>query len=96
MFGTGIENSIPTVKGGIVRVDEMAKCDHYRRGREGFALLDEIGVGYLRYGPPMRTTFRGSGRYEWEFADVTFGHLVRTNIVPIVDLCHFPPGTVRH
>ncbi len=46
-------------------------------------------VGYLRYGPPLHTAFRGPGRYDWDFADLTFGNLVRTNVVPIVDLCHF-------
>lgn len=89
MFGTGIENSIPTINGGTVRVDEMSKCDHYRRWREDFALLGELGVGYLRYGPPLHTSYLAPGRYDWEFADLTFGNLVRTDVVPIVDLCHF-------
>ena len=44
---------------------------------------------FLRYGPPLHTTLVGRGRYDWEFADVTFADLRRRDIVPIVDLCHF-------
>jgi beta-glucosidase/6-phospho-beta-glucosidase/beta-galactosidase len=31
----------------------------------------------------------GHCRYDWEFADLTFGFLKQLDIVPIVDLCHF-------
>jgi beta-glucosidase len=89
MFATGVENSAPTIDGGRTRIDEMASCRHYERWRDDFALLDEIGIGYLRYGPPIHTTWLGVGRYDWEFADRTFAELKRRNIVPIVDLCHF-------
>jgi beta-glucosidase/6-phospho-beta-glucosidase/beta-galactosidase len=89
MFATGIENSIPRIKGGTVRVDEMARCGHYERWREDFALVQELGLSFLRYGPPLHTTLTGPGRQDWEFADVTFGELQRRDIVPIVDLCHF-------
>jgi beta-glucosidase len=89
MFATGIENSIPKIKGGTVRVDQMESCGHYRHWRTDFDLLDDIGIRYLRYGPPIHTTLIGPERYDWEFADITFGELYRRNIVPIVDLCHF-------
>ena len=89
MFGTGIENSYPTIKQGTVRIDEMEKCGHYKRWQEDFALLQDIGIGYLRYGPPIHTTYLVPDRYDWEFSDLTFGHLERLDIVPVVDLCHF-------
>ena len=89
MFATGIENSIPRIKGGTVRVDEMARCGHYQRWREDFALVQELGLSFLRYGPPLHTTLTGPGRHDWDFADATFGELQRRDIVPIVDLCHF-------
>jgi beta-glucosidase/6-phospho-beta-glucosidase/beta-galactosidase len=89
MFATGIENSIPTIKNGTVRVDQMESCGHYRYWRTDFDLLEDMGIRYLRYGPPLHTTFLGVGKYDWEFADVTFGDLKRRDIVPIVDLCHF-------
>ncbi len=89
LFATGIENSYPTINGGRTRIDEMEKCRHYALWQTDFDLLDEIGIRYLRYGPPIHTTWRGHGRYDWDFCDQTFGELYRRNVVPIVDLCHF-------
>jgi beta-glucosidase len=89
MFCTGVENSIPTIDNGRTRVDQMEVCGHYRHWRTDFALLEEMGIHYLRYGPPIHTTFLGPNRYDWEFADLTFGELRRRDITPIVDLCHF-------
>lgn len=92
MFATGIENSYPVILGrdrGPVRVDQMAKCGHYDRWREDFALVKELGLEYLRYGPPYYKTHLGPGRYDWEFSDLVFAELRRLNITPIVDLCHF-------
>jgi beta-glucosidase/6-phospho-beta-glucosidase/beta-galactosidase len=89
MFATGIENSIPKIKNGRVRVDEMEKCGHYRLWRTDFELTKELGIDVLRYGPPLHLTHLGPERYDWEFADQTFGELQRMGLVPIVDLCHF-------
>src|SRR5690348_8802314 len=82
-FATGIENSYPVITGRDgrpVRVDEMAKAQHYARWREDFALVREMGLTYLRYGPPYYQTHRGPGRYDWEFADATLGELRRLGI----------------
>ena len=89
MFCTGIENSVPTIQGGKVRVDEMESCHHYERWLEDFALVGEMGIEYLRYGPPIHKTLIGPEKYDWSFADETFAELKRLNITPIVDLCHF-------
>lgn len=89
MFATGIENSIPRIQNGRIRVDQMEACGHYARWRDDFDLVEDIGLGYLRYGPPLHTTLVGPERYDWGFADETFADLRRRNIVPIVDLCHF-------
>ena len=89
MFATGIENSIPTINGGRERVDQMESCGHYRRWRKDFDLVQELGLRYLRYGPPLHTTLLGPERYDWEFADITFAEIKRRDIIPIVDLCHF-------
>ena len=89
MFATGIENSAPTVKDGKRR-DQLAECGFfYGRWREDFALVKEIGCGFLRYGPQLHTAMRGAGLYDWAFADETFAELRRLGVVPIVDLCHF-------
>jgi beta-glucosidase/6-phospho-beta-glucosidase/beta-galactosidase len=89
IFATGIENSIPTIQGGKVRVDEMEKCGHYRHWRTDFELVQELGINFLRYGPPLHRTFLGPTHYDWSFADEAFCELERRDIVPIVDLCHF-------
>ena len=89
LFATGIENSNPRIRNGRLRVDEMERCGHYDRWREDFALVQELGLTFLRYGPPIHTTLTGPGRHDWDFADQTFGELHRRDIVPIVDLCHF-------
>ncbi len=89
IFATGIENSYPTIQNGRVRVDEMEKCGHYERWHEDFDCTEQIGIRFLRYGPPLHRTHLGPGRYDWSFADETFRDLRRRGIMPIVDLCHF-------
>jgi beta-glucosidase/6-phospho-beta-glucosidase/beta-galactosidase len=89
MFATGIENSIPTLQGGRVRVDEMEKCGHYKNWELDFDLVVQLGIRFLRYGPPLHRSWLGPGRYDWEFADTAFGGLRKRELIPIVDLCHF-------
>jgi beta-glucosidase/6-phospho-beta-glucosidase/beta-galactosidase len=89
LFATGIENSYPTIQNGQVRMDEMEKCGHYKHWQKDFELVEELGICFLRYGPPIHTTWLGPGKYDWSFADETFRDLYRRNIAPIVDLCHF-------
>lgn len=92
MFATGIENSYPVITGPdgkARRVDEMEKCGHYDRWREDFALVKEIGLRYLRWGPAYFRTHLSPGQYDWESTDEMLAELRRLEIVPIVDLCHF-------
>ena len=89
IFATGIENSNPTLKNGAVRVDELEKGGHYEHWQTDFRLLQDLDIRFLRYGPPIHRTWLAHDRYDWDFADQTFGLLKRLNITPIVDLCHF-------
>jgi beta-glucosidase/6-phospho-beta-glucosidase/beta-galactosidase len=89
MFATGIENSVPTINNRRTRIDELEKCGFYKHWRTDFDLVQDQGIRYLRYGPPIHTTWLGEDRYDWAFADETFADLKRRDIVPIVDLCHF-------
>lgn len=89
MFATGIENSYPTIHQGRARVDEVDSCRHYARWREDFALVQDLGIHFLRYGPPLHRVWLGDSRYDWEFTDLAFAELRRRDIVPIADLCHF-------
>ena len=92
MFATGIENSYPTITlpdGSLHRVDEMEKCGHYKNWRIDFQLVKELGIEFLRYGPPYHRTHTGPDQYDWSFTDETFNELRHLKIHPIVDLCHF-------
>ncbi len=92
MFATGIENSYPTIllpDGTTKRVDEMEKTFHYQHWETDFGLLKEVGIEYLRYGPPYYKTHLAPGKYDWSFTDATFNKLKELGITPIVDLCHF-------
>jgi len=92
MFATGIENSYPTISlpdGKTLRVDEMEKCGHYKHWREDFQLIKDLGIEFLRYGPPYYSTHTGPSRYDWSFSDDTFTTLRELQITPIADLCHF-------
>jgi beta-glucosidase/6-phospho-beta-glucosidase/beta-galactosidase len=88
MFATGIENSCPTIAGGR-RVDEMEKCGHYRRWKDDLALVHELGLHYLRWGPAPYKTHLGPGRYDWDWTDDVLAEMRRLRIEPIIDLCHF-------
>jgi beta-glucosidase/6-phospho-beta-glucosidase/beta-galactosidase len=89
MFATGIECSYPTLAGGRWRMDQMAACGHYRHWRTDLRLVRDLGLRYLRYGPPLHLINRGSGQYDWAFLDESAAEMQRLGIVPIMDLCHF-------
>jgi beta-glucosidase/6-phospho-beta-glucosidase/beta-galactosidase len=92
VFATGIECSYPTIagpNGHSVRVDELEKAFHYRHWQQDLALVHELGLRYLRYGPPYYRVHAAPDRYDWEFTDVVFAEMERLGIVPMVDLCHF-------
>ncbi len=90
MFATGIENSYPTIllpDGTTKRVDEMEKTGHYIQ--RDFDLVKEMGIEFLRYGPPYYKTHIAPGKYDWSFTDITFNRLQDLGITPLIDLCHF-------
>ena len=92
MFSTGIENSYPTIllpDGSTKRVDELEKTDHYNQWEKDIGLVKQLGIEFLRYGPPYYKTHLGPGLYDWSFADTTFAKLKELHITPIVDLLHF-------
>ncbi|MBV9304778.1 MAG: family 1 glycosylhydrolase, partial [Acidobacteriaceae bacterium] len=89
LFATGIENSYPTIHHGKTRIDEMDKCGHYQHWRTDFDCVEELGISFLRYGPPIHHTWLGADRYDWSFADQTFHDLRKRDLVAIADLCHF-------
>ncbi len=89
MFATGIESSYPTIEHGTWRLDELEMCDHYRKYALDLRLCADLGIRYLRYGPPLHRTFLGPGRYDWSFMDDVAAEMRALGIEPIMDLCHF-------
>jgi beta-glucosidase/6-phospho-beta-glucosidase/beta-galactosidase len=91
IFATGIECSYPTIHTpqGVHRVDEMEKCGHYEHWKEDLQLTVDLGITYLRYGPPLYRVYTGPGRFDWSWVDRVFAEMQRLHIIPIVDLCHF-------
>ena len=87
-FATGIENSYPTLATGA-RIDQMAKSGHYTRWREDFALVRELGLDALRYGPAYYIMHAAPDRFEWDSCDAPMEHLRTSGIEVIADLCHF-------
>jgi beta-glucosidase/6-phospho-beta-glucosidase/beta-galactosidase len=92
MFATGIECSNPVAldsNGRRARIDELELTFHYTHWKHDLHLVRQMGLDYLRYGPPWYRVHLGQGRYDWEFTDAVFGEMRRLGIEPIVDLCHF-------
>jgi beta-glucosidase/6-phospho-beta-glucosidase/beta-galactosidase len=87
MFAVGIECSVPVVPDG--RVDQLRDTGHYELWRTDLKLVRELGLRYLRYGPPIHRIFKGPDDYDWSFLDPVMHEMRRLGIVPIIDLCHF-------
>ncbi len=91
IFATGIECSYPLIETpqGVRRADEMEKCRHYQYWRKDLELTVDLGIRYLRYGPPYYRMHLGPGQYDWEWTDMVFAEMRRLKLIPIIDLCHF-------
>ena len=88
MFGSGIENSYPTLPSGV-RIDEMEKSGHYGWWEEDFELAHELRLDALRYGPAYYRTHVAPCRFDWDPADAPMQRLRALDIEVIADLCHF-------
>lgn len=74
---------------GWMAFSELDNCGHYKYWKKDFDLVKELGINFLRYGPPIYTTFLGPEKYDCNFADDSFRALKEKKIIPIVDICHF-------
>jgi beta-glucosidase/6-phospho-beta-glucosidase/beta-galactosidase len=88
MFAVGIECSCPRIADGA-RVDQLRDTGHYELWKTDLKLVRELGLRYLRYGPPIYKVCPEKGRYDWSFLDPIMHEMRRLGIVPIIDLCHF-------
>lgn len=89
MFATGIECSYPTIDGGRWRIDQLKETKHYENWRLDLKLVRDLGLRYLRYGPPLHLIFEAPGKYDWTFTDQVCELMQQLGIIPIMDLCHF-------
>jgi beta-glucosidase/6-phospho-beta-glucosidase/beta-galactosidase len=91
IFATGIECSYPTIRTpyGKKRMDELEKCGHYEHWREDLQLTVDLGISYLRYGPPYYRMHLGPGKYDWSWTDMVLPEMRKLRIIPFMDLCHF-------
>ena len=74
-FCSGFENSYPVItdhRGKDLRRDGFDLSGHYHHWRHDLKLVSEMGLDYLRYGPPYYRMHVGPGRYDWSFTDETF------------------------
>ena len=88
MFAVGIECSYPTIDGGR-RIDQYESTGHYEHWKKDLSLVRELGLRYLRYGPPLHKVWLGPGKYDWDFLDAALAEMQRLDIEPIIDLLHF-------
>ena len=88
MFAVGIECSCPVVEGNV-RVDQLASTGHYDLWQTDLKLVRELGLRYLRYGPPIYRIWKGPDEYDWSFLDPVLHEMRRLGIVPVIDLVHF-------
>ena len=88
MFGVGIECSCPVIEGNR-RVDQLRDTGHYELWQTDLKLVRELGLRYLRYGPPIYKIWIAKGKYDWSLLDPIMHEMRRLGIVPIIDLCHF-------
>jgi len=89
MFATGIECSYPTIDGGRWRIDQLRETKHYKNWKRDLELVRDLGLHYLRYGPPLHLIFQAPGKYDWTFTDQVCETMQPLQIIPIMDLCHF-------
>lgn len=67
----------------------MEKCRHYQFWQPDIDLVQEMGIQFLRYGPPLHKTFLSPEKYDWSFTNEVFNYIRQKQIIPIVGLCHF-------
>jgi len=89
MFATGIECSYPTIDGGRWRIDQLKETRHYECWRRDLELVRELGLRFLRYGPPLHLIYQKPQQFDWSFTDQVSDAMQELGIVPIMDLCHF-------
>ena len=81
MFAVGIECSCPVIAGNQ-RVDQLRDTGHYEMWQTDLRLVRELGLRYLRYGPPIYKIFKGKNDYDWSVIDPIMAEMRRLGVIP--------------
>ncbi len=88
IFLTGIEGSDPMVDG--VRRNQFREAHNfYATYRSRLANIRNLGLRWVRFGPPYSQTHLGVNRYDWELADAVMNTCQELGITVMADLLHF-------
>src|SRR5437588_12746917 len=80
VFATGIECSYPVITSkarATRRMDALEKTFHYKFWKADLALVREMGLHYLRYGPPYYKVHLRRGPHDWDFTDLALAEMPR-------------------
>ena len=88
MFAVGIECSCPLIA-NRQRVDQMRDTGHYEMWRTDLKLVRDLGLRYLRYGPPIYKIYPAKNTFDWSMLDPVMNHMRQLGITPVIDLVHF-------
>jgi hypothetical protein len=96
VFLTGIENADPFVQGN--RRNQLREAhDFYVHYESRLERIKQLGITWLRFGPPYSQTHIGPQHYDFSFADAVIEKCKKLDIEVIADLLHFGlPDWLHH
>ena len=88
----------------------MAKTGHYEQWRTDFDMVKEMGMEFLRDGPPCYCTHTAAGVYDWNITDITIisymSWVSRSSLISVIFVCpigsaifkilYFPTNALKH
>ena len=91
LWATGIEDTfVPQTRPGHRALDEYQLMGHYDHWQAALDLVQEIGVGAIRWGVPWYRVEPLQGEFDWRWTDQVMPYLVeKLKVLPIIDLMHY-------
>jgi beta-glucosidase len=91
LWATGIEDTfVPQTRPGHRALDEYQLMGHYDHWRADLDLVQEIGVGAIRWGVPWYRVEPLQEEFDWRWTDQVIPYLVeQLKVLPIIDLMHY-------
>lgn len=96
IFLTGIENADPFVEG--TRRNQLQEAhDFYVNYEKRLERIKELGINWLRFGPPYSTAHLSKDQYDFSFTDKVIKKCEELEIELVADLLHFGlPDWLHH